>query len=103
MKAASSIKPRYKPGDAVWIGARDAVGHCRTPRYLRGKPAVIGEVLGVFRDPARLAYMKPGYPAQVLYKVRVRQHDLWPTYPGPSTDTLEADLYEEWLEARSTP
>ncbi len=63
---------RFKPGDAVRIGDRDALGHCRTPWYLRGKTGVIGEILGTFRDPARLAYHKPGYPAQVLYKVRLR-------------------------------
>ena len=94
----ATIKPRFKSGETVRIADRPAIGHCRTPWYLRGQSAVIGEVLGVFRDPARLAYHRPGYPAQVLYKVRVRQSDLWPGYTGSPDDHLEADIYESWLE-----
>ena len=87
----------FKSGDAVRVGDRDVAGHCRTPYFLRGKSGVVGEVLGVFRDPARLAYHRPGWPAQVLYKVRFRQTDVWDGYAGSAHDHLEADLYEEWL------
>ena len=50
-----------------------ALGHCRTPWYLRGKTGVVAAVHGTFRDPEQLAYHKPGLPAQVLYKVRFKQ------------------------------
>jgi nitrile hydratase subunit beta len=89
--------PRYKPGDAVRVDDRDANGHCRAPWYLRGQPGVIGEILGVFRDPERLAYHRPGLPSQVLYKVRFKQAALWPKYSGPARDSLEADISENWL------
>jgi nitrile hydratase len=59
---------------------------------------VIAAIQGAFRDPERLAYRKPGLPAQVLYTVRFRQGDLWDRYPGPASDRLDADLYEHWLE-----
>ncbi len=98
MSAATSLPPRFKAGDRVDVDDRDAVGHCRTPHYLRGQTGVVAEVHGAFRDPERLAYHKPGLPAQVLYKVRFRQAELWPSYDGPPDDQLEADIYEPWLK-----
>jgi hypothetical protein len=91
-------KPRFRPGNAVRVRGVSSSGHCRTPGYLRGKSGVITAVQGAFRDPERLAYHKPGLPAQFLYKVRFRQSDLWDSYPGPASDLLEADIYEQWLE-----
>ena len=41
---------------------------------------------------------KPGLPAQVLYKVRFKQREIWGQYDGPQTDQLEADIFEYWLE-----
>lgn len=90
-------KPRFKKGDAVMISATKVNGHCRTPWYLRGKPGVVTEVQGTFHDPVRLAYHKPGWPAQVLYKVRFLQTEIWPDYTGAKSDHLEADIYETWL------
>ncbi len=103
LKLPATRPARFKPGDHVRIDARPAVGHCRTPWYLRGRTGVVAEILGVFKDPARLAYHRPGYPANVLYKVRVAQIDLWPDYRGPASDTLEADLYESWLAPSDGP
>lgn len=94
---AVHTEPRFSPGDKVRVDDRPALGHCRTPWYLRGKTGVVTEVQGAFRDPERLAYHRPGLPAQVLYKVRFAQADLWSKYPGPSADQLEADIYELWL------
>ncbi len=90
---------RYRPGDSVRVDDRDVAGHCRAPWYLRGQIGVISEVLGDFRDPERLAYHRPGVPRQILYKVRFKQTDLWPDYPGAARDRLEADLTENWLQA----
>jgi nitrile hydratase subunit beta len=89
---------RFAPGDAVIVDDRVVMGHCRTPAYLRGKTGVVAEVLGQFRDPERLAYHRPGWPAQVLYKVRFAQSHVWNgNYRGPANDSLEADIYEDWL------
>ena len=89
---------RFSPGDGVRVAARPAVGHCRTPWYLRGKAGVIASVQGTFRDPESLAYHKPGLPEKVLYKVRFRQSEVWGHYHGPAADLLEADIFEHWLE-----
>lgn len=91
----------FDVGQPVSVATGDPVGHCRTPWYLRGKPGVVVTRLGVYRDPVRLAYHKPGLPALPLYKVRFRQADVWPDYAGPAGDTLEADIYEPWLQART--
>ncbi len=90
--------PRFVPGDKVRVADRPAVGHCRTPWYLRGKRGEIASIHGAFRDPERLAYHQPGLPAQVLYKVRFKQREIWGRYDGPQTDQLEADIFEYWLE-----
>ncbi|MFO7297863.1 MAG: nitrile hydratase [Proteobacteria bacterium] len=102
----SAPAPRFRIGDVVRVDSRMALGHCRTPFFLRGKTGVIVGIQGAFHDPEKLAYHKPGLPRQVLYKVRFKQSDLWPNYRGKPHDHLEADIYEHWLmrisaEARS--
>jgi nitrile hydratase len=92
---------RFAPGDAVRVADREVLGHCRTPWYLRGKTGVVASLHGTFRDPESLAYHKPGLPAQVLYKVRFKQSEIWGRYDGPAGDQLEADIFEYWLEEAS--
>lgn len=91
------MNQRFKAGDKVRVDDRDAHGHCRAPWYLRGQAGVVAEVLGVFRDPERLAYHRPGLPALPLYKVRFKQMALWAAYKGPARDHLEADISQNWL------
>ena len=97
MTTEPASAPRFKPGDRVLVDDRSVTGHCRTPHYLRAHTGVVAAVHGAFRDPERLAYHRPGLPAQVLYKVRFRQAELWPGYAGPAGDHLEADIYDSWL------
>jgi nitrile hydratase len=59
---------------------------------------VVASIQGTFRNPEQLAYHKPGLPAQVLYKVRFAQSELWERYAGPPGDDLEVDIFEHWLE-----
>ena len=94
----ANARARFSPGDTVWVPARPVLGHCRTPFYVRGKLGVVTAVHGRFHDPERLAYHRPGLPAQVLYKVRFKQGDLWQPYRGSDEDHLEVDIYEHWLE-----
>lgn len=91
------LRPRFVVGTRVKVDARGSLGHCRTPVYVRGKVGEVVGIHGVYRDPERLGYHKPGYPALVLYKVRFQQRELWPDYRGPVTDQLEVDIYENWL------
>jgi nitrile hydratase subunit beta len=99
MPTATTTRANFRIGEKVRVDARPVQGHCRTPLYLRGKTGVIVDVLGSYKNPERLAYRSPGYPATVLYKVRFQQTSLWPAYPGSATDTLDADIFEHWLFA----
>ena len=97
MTMEQGTPPRYAKDDKVRVDDRDAIGHCRTPWFLRGHTGTVVSIQGTFRDPERLAYHYPGLPALPLYKVRFNQRDLWPDYSGPEHDQLEADIYENWL------
>lgn len=97
MTAKAAVKPQFQEGAHVQVEARAALGHCRTPWYLRGKTGVIAADHGAFHDPEQLAYHEPGLPLARLYKVRFMQTDIWPGYRGPASDHLEADIYEHWL------
>ena len=99
MAQSYPLKPRFEVGAKVRISDRSALGHCRTPFYLRGHSGVVVGIQGAHPDPERLAYHKPGLPLEVVYKVRFRQSDLWADYHGPRHDHLEADISENWLEA----
>lgn len=88
---------QFMPGTRVKVDTRGALGHCRAPHYLRGIEGKIVEILGSYKDPERLAYHKPGFPALPLYKVRFEQRHIWPNYRSAGNDDLEADLYENWL------
>lgn len=101
MTAHSPVATRFAVGDRVTVADRLAVGHCRTPWYLRGRSGEVVSVQGAYHDPERLAYHKPGVPLAVLYKVRFLQTDLWHGYKGPAEDNLEADIYEYWLEPQA--
>jgi len=89
---------RYNVGDCVAVKASSPPGHRRTPQYIRGKRGVIERICGVFPNPEELAYGFDGEPKRVLYRVRFRQCELWPDYPGPERDALELEIYEHWLE-----
>ena len=99
MSAPTVHSTRFSVGDRVKVASRPALGHCRTPWYLRGRSGIVASIQGAYHDPERLAYHKPGLPLQTLYKIRFLQTDLWPVYPGPTDDHLEADIYDDWLES----
>ena len=99
MEAWSGVHAQYANGQRVTVDDRDALGHCRAPFYLRGQTGTIVEIHGAFRDPEKLAYHAPGLPAQMLYKVSFRRGDLWGDACEGADETLEADIYENWLRA----
>ena len=101
---SNSGKPQFGVGARVMVRDDDAKGHCRSPRYLRGKSGTVATVHGAFRDPARLAYHRPGLPEAVLYKVRFPLTDVFADNAAMDRnseprdgDELEADIYEHWL------
>lgn len=85
-------------GDRVRVRDAWAPGHVRTPVYIRGQAGEIVDRLGRFPNPEELAYRRSGLPGEILYRVRFRQHDVWPDYTGPMGDTLDIEIYDHWLE-----
>ena len=88
---------RYRNGDRVLVRAHFPTGHARAPWYTRGHTGEVVRIAGPFPNAEERAYGRPGAP-EPLYRVRFRQHDLWPDYAGGADDTLVADIYEHWLE-----
>ncbi len=85
-------------GEQVRVRSARPPGHVRTPYFVRGKRGVIESVLGAFANPEELAYGRDGLPKRALYRVRFRQSELWPDYPGAAPDTAVVDIFEHWLE-----
>ncbi len=89
---------RFTVGERVKVDTRNPSGHIRTPIYCRGHEGIVERICGKFPNPEQLAYGKDGLPAQTLYRVRFEQKSLWPSYSGPSHDTIEIEIYDHWLE-----
>jgi hypothetical protein len=88
----------FRVGDRVRIARRTPVGHYRTPVYVRGKIGRIERVLDLFLNPEEEGYGKNAGDKVRLYRVRLRQRDLWPAYAGGAEDELQIEIYEHWLE-----
>ena len=77
-------------------------GHVRTPAYLRGKTGVIERSLGSFPNPEDRAYGQPA-AAKPLHRVRFTMAEIWGAEAENPTDTLDAEIYEHWLEPAHAP
>lgn len=72
-------------------------GHVRAPFYLRGKVGRIERSLGSFGNPEEQAYGRLG-DRKPLHRVRFRMQELWGPDAEHPNDTLDAEIYEHWLE-----
>ena len=95
---ATAETVRYSDGAAVRIRVGAPAHHFRTPAYIQGRTGVVEALCGVYPNPESLAHGGDGLPRQPLYRVRLRQTDLWPEYAGNPEDTLLVDVYQHWLE-----
>lgn len=77
-------------------------GHIRTPAYLRGKTGWIERKLGPFGNPEQQAYGLKGDPL-VLYRVRFTMAEIWGDTAERPEDTLDAEIFEHWLEPANAP
>lgn len=89
---------RYANGAPVRIRVDAPAHHYRTPAYIQGQRGVVAALCGVYPNPESLAHGGDGLPAQPLYRIRLRQTDLWPDYAGNPDDTLLVDVYQHWLQ-----
>lgn len=91
-------RPRFAPGQRVRIAERFPIGHYRTPLYVRGRTGEIERVLQPFLNPEEEAFGRNEGGRQRLYRVRLKQSELWPGYAGAPSDELQIEIYEHWLE-----
>ncbi len=94
---------RFAPGDAVRVRTGAAPGHMRTPWYLRGHLGRVERICGDFANPEELAYRRDGQPARALYRVRFTMSEIWGVGAENPDDTLDAEIFEHWLEAADAP
>jgi len=80
-----------------------APGHMRTPWYLRGHTGRIERLCGDFANPEELAYHRDGHPAKPLYRVRFTMAEIWGNQAERPTDTIDAEIFEHWLELADAP
>ncbi|MGK7753567.1 MULTISPECIES: SH3-like domain-containing protein [unclassified Roseovarius] len=84
-------------GNRVRVKAMYPPGHVRAPFYLRGKTGEVERILGRFRSPEQLAYGLPA-PEKTLYRVRFTMAELWGDAAENPADTVDAEIYDHWLE-----
>ena len=88
----------YPVGARVRLSTMNPPGHIRTPWYLRGKTGVIERDLGLTGDPEALAYGETEGRRIRLYRVRFEMAEVWGTSAERGADTLDAEIFENWLE-----
>lgn len=88
----------FEPGTVVRIRDLSPPGHIRTPKYLRGKTGMIERALGPFESPEQRAYALPA-PHKQLYRVRFTMAELWGDDAEGAADTLDAEIYEHWIDS----
>jgi len=93
----------FEPGQRVRVRpetwrTRWRKPHLRTPGYIFGQVGLVERACGVFADPERAAFGMPA-GSQMLYRVRFPQASLWEGYQGSSSDTVDVEIYQHWLEA----
>jgi len=88
----------FKEGEKVRVSEKFPIGHYRVPTYLRGKTVTVAKNLGRHINPEEEAFGKNAGNELWYYQVIIAQKDLWKEYLGSKDDTLEIEVFENWLE-----
>jgi thiocyanate hydrolase subunit beta len=98
--AGQAGAPKFQVGDAVVVRELPALFYTRTPEYVRGATGEIASV--AYESPAAEdeAWDADATP-EWFYIVRFNLSQLWHGYTGTTTDTLQTELPERWLQAAS--
>jgi hypothetical protein len=89
----------FPPGVTVRVMNRSPIGHYRVPIYLRGKTGVVQRVMEPMQlDNEREGYGQNGGDKRHYYRVTFSMKELWLDYAGPAHDTLNIEVFENWLE-----
>ena len=88
---------RFQAGDSVRIDSRSEPRHHRVPAYAKGHRGRVVRVCRAEGLPEELAAGDLNGRRVPVYRVRLRQSDLWPSYAGAPNDTLDIEIHEHWL------
>jgi hypothetical protein len=97
--AGRAGEPRFRVGDAVTVRELPVLFYTRTPEYVRG---ATGEIAAVaYESPAAEdeTWDIPDAQPEWFYVVRFNMSQLWYGYTGTTTDTLQTEIPEHWLQA----
>jgi thiocyanate hydrolase subunit beta len=91
--------PKFQVADAVVVRELPALFYTRSPEYVRGARGEIAAV--AYESPAAEdEAWDPADPTpEWFYIVRFNLSELWYGYTGTTTDTLQTELPERWLQA----
>ena len=90
---------KHNVGDRVKVRNLPALLYTRTPEYVRGAEGVISRVSYESPAPEDEAWGREGDKPEWFYIVRFKQVDLWDSYHGPASDSLQTEIPERWLQA----
>lgn len=88
------MEPPFEIGQRVRTKVVNPAGHCRLPRYARGRVGTIERIHGSYPLADRAA--KPGADPrrEPVYIVRFTARELW----GDGEHTVSVDVWQSYLE-----
>lgn len=96
--AGKAGPPKFAVGEAVVVRDLPALLYTRTPEYVRGATGVIAEVTYESPAPEDETWDRTDAVPEWFYIVRFNLSELFYGYTGTTTDTLQTEIPERWLE-----
>ncbi len=96
VKLDDDVAPRFKQGDHIVGRVVKETGHCRLPRYARGRQGEIVTDLGVFIFADTNAINRDPKP-QHMYSVRFMHKELWGE-GASDVDSVVMTLWDDHME-----
>lgn len=89
---------QFEVGNKIRVSVKFPIGHYRVPHYIRGKQGFIVQKLGRYINPEEESFGHNAGNKLWYYMVSFEQTEIWPDYMGKKSDTLEIEIFENWLE-----
>jgi nitrile hydratase len=105
-KEEQSADQLYKVGDYIQIQEENIFTkwckpHIRTPGYIFGMIGVVESYAGQFPDAEQQGWGVSNVINQHVFRVRLLQKDIWPDYHGNDADTVDVEVFQNWLKKSS--
>lgn len=88
----------FQIGERVRVLRKLTIGHSRVPAYVRGAIGHVERVLREFLIPEDDAFGRKNGRRHTLYRVRFATTTLWPNSRTRTSDEVQIEIYEHWLE-----